>query len=284
MGRAHLSIYHPLTQRRHCRHHCRRRYNDFRGHHHHCRHHHHHCRHHHHHCRLLLTPNKNARFVPRSWRSVYESCSKASELQALVGECYAREAVFEDALVSARGQESVYRQFAILGAAVRSVQVNAYSLSVAPLGRPQVRLEPPRGAEFAPEAQATALIPSKVLPLQHLAQPQPQRPSMTPQRPQPQTQFQRVGLQEISILSRQQQQQQQQQREQESEVAVQRQQVQLHLTRVTVENVQRFELGLPPWLTWLVGGKARGLQVGRTAVTERVTVAWRQLGLTRETW
>ncbi|GIL44529.1 hypothetical protein Vafri_1971 [Volvox africanus] len=84
---------------------------------------------------------------------------------------------------------------------------------------------------------------------------------MTPQRPQPQTQFQRVGLQEISILSRQQQQQQQQQREQESEVAVQRQQVQLHLTRVTVENVQRFELGLPPWLTWLVGGKARGLQI-----------------------
>ncbi|GLI65518.1 hypothetical protein VaNZ11_009073 [Volvox africanus] len=191
------------------------------------------------------------------WRSVYESCSKASELQALVGECYAREAVFEDPLVSARGQESVYRQFAILGAALRSVQVAAYSLSVAPLWRPKVRLEPPRGAEFTPEAQATAPSPSKVLPPQHLAQPQPQpqRPSIAQQWPQPQTQLQRVGLQEISILSRQQQQ------EQESEAAVQRQQVQLHLTRVTVENVQRFELGLPPLLTWLVGGKARGLQI-----------------------
>lgn len=43
-----------------------------------------------------------------------------------MGECYAPGAVFEDALVSAAGQEALYRQFALLGAAVRAVQVGAW--------------------------------------------------------------------------------------------------------------------------------------------------------------
>eukprot|EP00198_Chlamydomonas_reinhardtii_P011550 XP_001700887.1 predicted protein [Chlamydomonas reinhardtii] len=77
------------------------------------------------------------------WRSLYEQCRSPSSLQALVGECYAPGAVFEDALVSAAGQEALYRQFALLGAAVRAVQVGAYSLSVAPLAQPAVAMRPP---------------------------------------------------------------------------------------------------------------------------------------------
>lgn len=37
----------------------------------------------------------------------------------------------------------------------------------------------------------------------------------------------------------------------------------LHLTRVAVENVQSYELGLPHWMSWLVGSEAMRVQVRR---------------------
>ncbi|EFJ43870.1 hypothetical protein VOLCADRAFT_95968 [Volvox carteri f. nagariensis] len=188
------------------------------------------------------------------WRSVYESCRTTHDLQALVGDCYAHDAVFEDALVSARGQEAVYRQFAMLGAAVRSVQVAAYSLSVAPLSRPVVFLEGQPQAAKGPAAP----------PLREAAR-----------RPGSQQQQQPVGLQAVRSLTQQQVQLQRQQQQLGLQLQPEQggagapghrqlpqpQAQPLHLTRVTVENVQCFELGLPPWLTWLVGGKAPGLQV-----------------------
>ncbi|GFR47287.1 hypothetical protein Agub_g8974 [Astrephomene gubernaculifera] len=157
------------------------------------------------------------------WRSVYESCCTTDALQALVGGCYAREAVFEDAMVSARGQEAVYRQFALLGAVVRSVHVSAYSLSVAPLAQPVVALsiaaaEPEEPSTSAAAAAAALRRPGGTTTATRQAGPQP---------PQ-----------------------------QDSE-----RQVPLHLTRVAVENVQTLTVGLPYFMSRLMGLTAEGIRI-----------------------
>ncbi len=56
---------------------------------------------------------------------MYEQCTQLPVLQAVVASTYAPEAVFEDSMVSARGHEAVYRQFAILGVVIRAAQVGA---------------------------------------------------------------------------------------------------------------------------------------------------------------
>ncbi|PNH11120.1 hypothetical protein TSOC_002084 [Tetrabaena socialis] len=146
------------------------------------------------------------------WRSVYESCTAPAVLQTLVGECYAPDAVFEDAMVSARGHEAVYRQFAMLGALVRSVQVGAYSLSVAPL--PQLHVALPAAAPKQPPEQPPAR-----------AEPPQEQPPRAPPRP---------GAGGARAL---------------------------HVTRITVENVQSFTLAVPALLGWLVGDKRGALQI-----------------------
>ncbi|KXZ56327.1 hypothetical protein GPECTOR_1g289 [Gonium pectorale] len=167
--------------------------------------------------RLPHTLSPALQAVLHGWRSVYESCRSAGTLQRLVGECYAREAVFEDALVSARGQEAIYRQFALLGAMVSSVQVGAYSLSVAPLARPLAVV--PVTTHRQAQAQQRAA-----------ARPPPPPP------PAPGPGGSGAGTAQVPVRA-------------------------LHLTRVTVENVQCFSLALPAALAWLVGGKGAGLQV-----------------------
>ncbi|KAG2493313.1 hypothetical protein HYH03_008448 [Edaphochlamys debaryana] len=137
------------------------------------------------------------------WRSLYECCRKPADLQMLVGQAYAPDAVFEDALVSARGQEALYRQFAMLGTAARAVQVGAYSLSVASVPEPLVTQAPPSPSEGGAAGPASASATARAA-----------RPTLP-----------------------------------------------LHLTRVTVENVQCFTLAVPSLLTWLVGGKGAGVQV-----------------------
>ncbi|KAG2450524.1 hypothetical protein HYH02_005025 [Chlamydomonas schloesseri] len=188
------------------------------------------------------------------WRSLYEQCRSPGSLQALVGECYAPGAVFEDALVSAAGQEALYRQFALLGAAVRAVQVGAYSLSVAPLAQPAVTMRPPP----PPSPGRSAFSDSGG------AKGSPPRPSATAYS---------AGSPTVTSTSA-------------AAVAAARQgvlgqsaamsgaagtgaggagggaagaavgaaEVPLHLTRVTVENVQCFVVTLPPLVSWLLGG------------------------------
>ncbi|KAG2440930.1 hypothetical protein HXX76_003783 [Chlamydomonas incerta] len=173
------------------------------------------------------------------WRSLYEQCRSPSSLQALVGECYAPGAVFEDALVSAAGQEALYRQFALLGAAVRAVQVGAYSLSVAPLAQPAVTMRPPpppspgrsavseSGAKSSPQRPTYGAGSPTVTTTAAARQGAAAQPAAAGAAP---AGAGGAGVGAVPAV------------------------VPLHLTRVTVENVQCFVVALPPLVSWLLGG------------------------------